>query len=180
MKKRNVKDKNNDLRARNERLTDKAVLISALAILYGVLLLFLQSMGYSTATASGAVTFVLILFWGSIVGAMVFAALAVYRERRDFLLYTGIFVYVLWTTAIIRFTGYWSHAYALVYISLFAAFILVHVNIWLRKTDRLEKTLPKVIFVVISALILIVLTLCSIGFRTGYLMNFYYSITAAL
>ena len=176
MKKRDIKNKNSDTRAKNERLTDKAVLLSAMAILYGILLLFLQSMGYSSLTASGAVTFVLILFWGSIAGAMVFAALAVYRERRELMLYCGIFVYILWTTAIIRYTGNWGHAFALVYISLFAAFILVHVNIWLRKTGRFERTAPRVIFAVIAALIFAVLTFTSVGLRTGILTDFYYNV----
>ncbi len=154
-----------------ERLSDKAVLISALAILYGILLLFLQNMGYSIATASGAVTFVCILFWGSIVGAMLFAALAVYREQRGLLLYSGIFIYVLWTTAIIRFTGNWAQAFAIVYVSLFSAFVLVHVNIWLRTTGRFEKKSVRIIFNTVAVVILVLLTLCSMGLRTGILKS---------
>ena len=165
-----VKDENKISQRMNaERLSDKAVLLSALAILYGILLLFLQNMGYSIATVSGAVTFVCILFWGSIAGAMIFAALAVYRERRGLLLYCGIFVYVLWTTAVIRFTGNWAHAFAIVYASLFAAFILIHVNIWLRTSGRYERKAPRIVFYVITALIFLGLTLLALALRFGLL-----------
>ncbi len=168
---KNTKENNSKVEARMnaERLSDRAVLISALAILYGILLLFLQNMGYSIATASGAVTFVSILFWASIVGAMLFAALSVYREQRGLLLYSGIFIYVLWTTAIIRFTGNWAQAFAIVYVSLFSAFILFHVNIWLRTTGRFEKKSVRIIFKTVAVVILVLLTLCSIGLRTGIL-----------
>lgn len=152
-----------------ERMSDKAVLLSALTILYGILLLFLQNMGYSMATVSGAVTFVCILFWGSIAGAMLFAALSVYRERWGLLLYCGIFLYVFWTTAVIRFTGNWAHAYAIVYISLFAVFVLVHVNIWLRTSGRYEKRPVRLAFIIVTAVIFALLTLTAVGLRTGML-----------
>lgn len=180
MKKPVVKNKNNDIRARNERLTDKAVLLSALIILYGILILFLQSMGYNSLTVSGAVTFVRILFWGSIVGAMIFAALAVYRERRELMLYSGIFIYILWTTTVLLRTGNWNYAFTIVYISLVAAFILVHVNIWLRKSGRFEKLAPRVIFVIVAALVLAALSLVSLSLRIGIMQNMYYNITSML
>lgn len=152
-----------------ERMSDKAVLLSALIILYGILLLFLNRMSNEIATVQGAVTFVKILFWCGIAGAMIFAALAVYRERRGLLLYSGIFGYVFWTTALLLFTGNWAQAFVIVYVSLCAAFILVHVNIWLRISGRYEKRHVRVIFTVVAVAIFVILTLVAVGLRTGLL-----------
>ena len=147
-----------------ESLSDKAVLVSALAILYAILLLFLQNMGKSNL-AAGALGFLQILRWVSIAGAIFFAAWSVYKERRGLMLYCGIFVYLIWTITIILNTTNWDKSFMIVFASLFAAFVLTHVNIWLRATDRYERTAPRVIFAVVAILIFLLLNLVYINLR---------------
>ncbi len=152
-----------------EKLSDKAVLVSALAILYAILLLFLQSMGKSSLTASGAVTFMKILFWGSIAGAIAFAVWAAYKERRGMLLYSGIFLFVLWASAVILYCGYWDRGFAIVYAGLFIAFVLVHVYVRLRVMGKLSSGGAMTAFVIVAAALFALLTLCAVGIRLGWL-----------
>lgn len=152
-----------------ERLSDKAVLITALAILYGVLLLFLQSMGKNPVNVNGALSFLQILRWVSIAGGIIFAALSVYKERRGLMLYCGMFVYIIWSVTVILNTTAWDKSYAIVYVSLLLAIILTHVNIWLRTSGRFERTAPRVIFAAVSIAIFLLINLAYVELLTGFL-----------
>ena len=172
MKKKNkafnaaAKEQRIERRREAERLSEKGVMITALAILYGVLLLFLQSMGKSDL-AAGATGFLSILRWVSIAGAIFFAAWSVYKERRGLMLYCGIFVYIIWSITIVLNTTSWDKSFAIVYVSLFAAIVFTHVNIWLRSSGRFESKAFRVSFAVVSIAVFVVLNLLYIELRYG-------------
>lgn len=174
MKKRNqaikaaAKVQRAERRREAERLSDKAVLVTALAILYGVLLLFLQSMGKSDLV-NGAIGFLKILRWVSIAGGIIFAAFSVYKERRGLMLYCGMFVYIIWSVTVILNTTVWDKSFAIVYVSLLAAIILTHVNIWLRTSGRFERMAPRVTFAAIAIVIFLLLNLVYVELLTGFL-----------
>ncbi len=150
-------------RQERERLSDAAVLVTSLAVLYAILLLFLQNMGMSGPTAMGALTFEKILFWGSIAGAIFFAVWAAYKERKGLMLYTGIFLFVLWTITIILYGGNVTPKFALVYASILIAVVLFHIGIRLRAAEK-----NMTVFIIVCAAALVLLSLVAVGLRLGY------------
>ncbi len=168
MKKNNSSKINKAERNETDRLSDKAVLLTALTILYAFLLLFLQWMSRDIITIPGAMAFTKILFWGSIIGAMACAAWGAYREKKAMFLYSGIFVYILWSMAVILRCGNMGadKAYALVYLSLIAAFILIQLYFGLRSSGKMQSKKSKIIFTVVSVLIFIAFTVAAAALAT--------------
>lgn len=133
MKKNNINKKSKDSieqsRAAADRRANQLVTLTSVTILYALLLLFLQRMSRSTETIQGAQAFIQILFWGSIVGAMVCAAWGAYKENKNLFTYCGVFVYILWSMTVVQYCGNMGSgkAYTLVYLSLLVIFILTQV-----------------------------------------------------
>ncbi len=166
--KKDIKTKRDKaVRSDEERLSDKAVLLTALTILYAFLLLFLQRMSMSSTTVLGAQAFIEILFWGSIIGAMACAAWGAYREKRGMFTYSGVFVYIRWSTAVIQYCGNMgsSRAYTLVYVSLVIAFALVQLYFGLLSAGKLGTKRGKTVFTASAALLFVAFTLAAIALR---------------
>ncbi|MGN1098300.1 MAG: hypothetical protein ACI4SS_05335 [Clostridia bacterium] len=167
MKKNNNIKIDSNKKREAERLSDRAVLLTALSILYAFLLLFLQKMSMSTSTVLGAQAFIRILFWGSIAGAMLCAAWGAYKENRDMLTYSGVFVYILWSMAVIQYCGTMGtgKAYTLVYASLITAFVLGQIYFALRSSGRLATKKARTIFAVISVALFVLFSVAALALR---------------
>lgn len=153
-------------RREKERLSERAVLITALAILYAVLLLFLQNMGRNSYTAQGAWTFEHILFWGSMIGAIFCAVWGAYKERRSMMLYSGIFLFVLWTMAIIIYGGNNNHTFPLVYGAILIAVVMTHVGTRLRMPENGKKGWTA--FLIVGAVLFVLISVFAVALRLGY------------
>lgn len=139
-------------RANAERLSNRALTVTVITILYAFLMLFLQNMSRSSETVLGAQGFIQILFWGSIVGAMACAALGAYKERRSLFTYCAIFLYILWSTVVILYCGTMGSdkAYALVYLSLAVVFVMTQIFSVLSAKGRLENKKTVTVFATVS------------------------------
>lgn len=142
-----------------DHLNGWLVLLTSLVILYTLLLCFLQKMGENSSTVNGALTFLKILRWGGLVGAMLCAAWGAYKENRGFFAYAGICLYLFGSATIILFCGPrgTSKAFALNYLALLATFILLQVYFFLRARGPLSKTARTVLTVASAVVILAVI-----------------------
>ncbi len=160
---KNAKEMKQKVRQESERFSDKAVLLSTFIILYVFLLMLLQRMSQSTLTVVGANAFTNILFGVSIAGAMICAAWAAYKERKGMLTYCGVFVFILWSTVVIKFCGHpASSAYALIYAGLAAAFVYIQVYYGLLAAGKANTKKSKLILWIVGGVIIAVFAAASI------------------
>ena len=166
MKKSNFKD-NSQRRAETERLSNRVMTVTAGAILYALLMIFLQSMSRSSLTILGAQAFIQLLFWGSIVGAMVCAAVGAYKEKKSFFTYCGIFVYILWSMTVVQYCGTMgsNKAYALVYVSLLAIFVMSLVFSVLVGNGKFRNKQVMTVFTVIAIVLFVVFCAAAVLLR---------------
>ena len=166
MKKTTEKKRNNSSRIEAERISNRVLTVTVITILYAFLMLFLQNMSRSTATVLGAQGFIQILFWGSIVGAMVCAAIGAYKEKKSLFIYCGIFLYVLWSTVVVQYCGTMgsNKAYMLVYLSLAVIFVMTQVLSVLAGKGQLEKRTTTV-FVGVAIAFFVILCLAAVLLR---------------
>ncbi len=155
------------LRDKNEQLSGKAVMLTALTVFYALLMLFLQNMSKSSQTVLGAQAFIQILFWGSIIGAMACAAWGAYKEKKSFFTYCGVFVYILWSMVVIQYCGIMGtdKAYMLVYISLAIIFVLIQVFSFLASRGSFKSRKVLAAFTVVSAVLFAGLCLAAAALR---------------
>lgn len=161
--------KQDDAQNKNEQLSNRVVMLTAMTILYAMLLLFLQSMSKSTVTVLGAQAFVQILFWGSIVGAMVCAALGAYKEKKNLFTYSGMFVYILWSMIVIQYCGIMGtdKAYGLVYISLAAVFVMIQIYSFLAGRENQGKK-GMVVFTIACIVMFVIFCILAIALRLRF------------
>ncbi len=162
--------KNSRSRAEADRLSNRVVMLTAAAILYAMLLLFLQNMSKSSATVLGAQAFTQILFWGSIIGAMVCAALGAYKEKKSLFTYSGIFVYVLWSMIVIQYCGVMGSdkAYLLVYLSLAVVFVMTQVYSVLASRGKMDSKKAVVTFAAISIALFVLFCAAAVALRFSF------------
>lgn len=165
-KNKNVKI-NSDTKREAERFSDKAVHMTLLTVLYAFLLMFLQKMSNSSTTVLGAQAFIKILFWGSVIGAMICAIWGAYKENKGMFTYSGIFVYILWSMAVIQYCGTMGaqKAYSLVYLSLFAAFVLTQFYYAMRSNGRLVRSRGRFAFMIVSAAVFVLFSAAALALR---------------
>lgn len=115
--------------SKQERISNRIVILSSFIILYALLLMFFRRMTSSPATVLGAITFMEFLKWASLGCAMVCAAWCAYKDRKGYYLYSGMFLFVFLTMQIIRSNplGDDRKAYAIAYVGLAAAFVLTQI-----------------------------------------------------
>lgn len=160
--------KNSEAKEKSEQLSNRSVMLTTMTVLYAMLLLFLQRMSKSSVTVLGAQAFIQILFWGSIVGAMVCAALGAYKEKKTLFTYSGMFVYILWSMIVIQYCGIMGadKAYALVYASIVVVFVMIQLYSFLAGKGSFEnnkKTL--VIFTTVSIVLFVVFCILAVALR---------------
>ena len=171
MKKGNNTDIKNLNRAEAERLSNRLLTLTVITILYAFLMLFLQNMSRSSETVLGAQGFIYILFWGSIVGAMICAAMGAYKEKRELFIYCAMFLYVLWSTIVIQYCGVMgsNKAYTLVYVSLAVIFVMTQIfSVLVGKGKPVDKKTATV-FAVVSIAFFVLFCLVAIGLRYSFL-----------
>ncbi len=153
-----------------EQLSNSIVTLTAVIILYALLLLFLQKMSENTATILGAVAFEQILFWGGIIGAMVCAAIGAYKEKKGFFIYCGIFVYIFWSMTVIQYCGAMGSdkAYLLVYISLAVAFVIVQLYGILVGRGKMYSKRAFTVFSVAAIIIFLLFCAAAVALKTRF------------
>ena len=115
--------------AKQERISNRIVILSSFIILYALLLMFFRRMTSSPATVLGAITFMDFLKWASLISAMVCAAWCAYKDRKGYYLYCGMFLYIFLSMQIIRSNplGDDRKSYAIAYVGLAVAFVLTQI-----------------------------------------------------
>lgn len=163
-------NKNVQNRADAERLSNRMITLTAVTILYAFLMLFLQKMSNSSETVLGALAFIQILFWGSIVGAMVCAALGAYKENKSLFTYCGIFVYIFWSMTVVQYCGTMgaNKAYTLVYLSLLAVFVMTQVFYVLAGKGKMKNRKALTIFSVISVVMFLAFCAAAVALKTRF------------
>ncbi len=156
--KNNTKSQVKLTKQEKEHLSNKTVLLSSFALLYGLLLLFFQKMCYNTETVIGALEFMGYLKWGALIVAMGCAAWGAYREKKDYYIYCAMSFLVFVSLYSILDMGQADHAYIINFIALAIAFVLVQVYYTLRANNKFTGQF-KIAFLAVtflSALFLIV------------------------
>ena len=169
MKKTTEINRDNSSRAEAERLSNRIFTVIVITILYALLVFLLQTMSFNITTVNGAQAFIQILFWGSIVGAMVCAAIGAYKEKKSLFTYCGIFLYILWSMVVIQFCGVMGaiKAYILVYLSLAVILVMALVFSVLVEKGKMEKR-AKTVFVGIAIAFFVIFCLIAIGLRFSF------------
>lgn len=156
--KNNVNAQSRLTKQEKEHLSNKIVLLSSFAILYGMLLLFFQKMCYNTETVIGALEFMGYLKWGALIVAMGCAAWSAYKEKKDCYIYCAMSLFIFISLYSILDMGQADHAYKINFVALFIAFLLVQAYYILRAKNKFAGVYKVAFLAVtfISILILIV------------------------
>ncbi|MBR1969046.1 MAG: hypothetical protein IKA17_01675 [Clostridia bacterium] len=155
--------KNNTRKQEMENLDNKIVFLSSVIIIYAILLLFIQKMAETGATAAGALAFIQILRWTALGGAMACAAWSAYKEKFGFFMYCGVCLYIFLSTTILLYCGNHGKAYLINYISLVLAFVFNQVYSILKKKNLFEKKFVKIGFLAACGLAVLAVAAVSIA-----------------
>ena len=153
--------KNNLTKQDIEKLSNKTVFFSSVTILYAMLVLFIRKMSFYSGTVNGALAFMQLLMWVSLIGAMVCAAWSAYKEKKGYYLYSGMFLFVSVSMLIIRYLPDLpdNRAYAVVFAALAAAFVLAQIYYALKVRGKFEKGPAKIIFIAVCVGVLILMAI---------------------
>ena len=121
-----------------EKLSNKTVFFTSCALLYALLLLFIEKMASSSITVEGAVALIQFLRWASLAGAMFCAAWSAYKEKKGFFLYCSMFLYVFVSTLVLHYVP-GDRAYLVNYIAMGVAFAAGEAYYYLKVAGYLNK-----------------------------------------
>lgn len=140
--------KKNLSKQEKERLNNKVVFFSSVTILYALLLMFIQKMSADPMTVNGALAFIELLRWVSLVGAMCCAAWSAYKERKGFFIYCISCIMIFLSTTVIRYcTKYGSYKpFYINYLALGVIFVLSQMYYYLKLHNKFESKIISNIF----------------------------------
>ncbi|MBE7032875.1 MAG: hypothetical protein E7406_01430 [Ruminococcaceae bacterium] len=161
--KNSTKAQNKLTKQEKEKMSNRTVLISSFAILYGILLLFFKKMCSYSGTVLGAVTFMEYLMWISLAGAMLCAAWSAYKEKKGYYIYSGMFLFVfLSILLILRIeTLMDDQAYIINFGALVMAVIMSQIYYALRVHCKFTGWY-KIVFLAVVCLALMVMTIAAL------------------
>ena len=158
-----------------ESLDNKIVFSSSAMFLYAMLLAFIQKMSSSPVTVNGALAFIEILRWASLVGAMACAAWSAYKEKKGFFLYCATCLFVFLSTTVIKFcTQKGSNSpYLINYAALVAMFVAVQIYYALKIRGAFEKKAVKYVFIGVCVCVALAFAVvCIININSAFLPGY--------